>query len=90
MSLIVVPTRRRKLNNREWFVVFRGFQPGIYCSYLEAQKSIEGYRCPKINKYKSYKIAKDAFNKYCEIRDVKGEKSSDYEWSYNVPYRRKD
>lgn len=90
MGLIVVPIRRRKWNKRGWFVVFRGFQPGIYRSYLEAEKSIEGYRNPKIKRYESYKSAKEAFSKYCAIRDVKGEKTSDFEWSYNVPYRRKD
>ncbi|GGA67133.1 hypothetical protein GCM10011369_05960 [Neiella marina] len=63
---------------KKWYVVFLGNKPGIYNSYRNVMKYITGYQMPSWKSYDTYEEAEDAFERYCEIRDVTSKKT--YVW----------
>jgi ribonuclease HI len=49
-------------DKNKYFVVWKGFAPGIYKSWEECQKQIQGYPNAKYKGFKTYEVAQQAFD----------------------------
>jgi ribonuclease HI len=48
-------------DKNKYFVVWKGFSPGIYETWQECQKQIQGYPNAKFKGFKTYEVAKQAY-----------------------------
>lgn len=61
--------------NKKYYVVWAGFNPGIYDNWEECKRQVTGFDRAKYKSFKTRDEAEDAFNQsYETIRDLKGKK----------------
>jgi len=64
-----------KSAKQKYYVVWRGFKPGIYSSWEMCRKQITGYENAQYKSFASLEEARQAFEKsYVEIMELKGKK----------------
>ncbi len=67
-----------KKSVKKYYVVWRGFHPGIYNSWEACQKEVSGYEGAQFKSFNSFEEAQQAFEKpYQEIVELKGKKNLD-------------
>ena len=65
-----------KSGKKKFYVVWHGFNPGIYTTWDDCKKQVEGYEAAKYKSFKTKEEAESAFNKsYQEIFELKGKKN---------------
>ena len=66
----------KKREKKKYYVVWRGFRPGIYPSWETCKKQIYGYEGAQYKSFSSLEEARRAFEKsYEAIRELKGKKN---------------
>ncbi len=61
---------------QKYYVVWRGIKPGIYRTWDECKRQIEGFEGAQYKSFKTEEEAKHAYSKsYQEIRELKGKKN---------------
>ncbi|HFB61622.1 MAG TPA: ribonuclease H [Bacteroidetes bacterium] len=66
----------KKSGKKKYYVVWRGFRPGIYSTWEACKEQIQGYERAQYKSFDSLEEAKQAFEKsYEEIRELKGKKN---------------
>lgn len=56
--------------NRKFYVVFDGYQPGIYDTWEECKRQVEGYRNAKYKSYPNCEEATIAFRKVMDVDEM--------------------
>lgn len=65
-----------KKTGQKYYVVWRGFKPGIYTSWDECKKQVEGFEKAQYKSFPSLEEAENAFRQsYESIRELKGKKN---------------
>ncbi|MBE0649571.1 MAG: ribonuclease H family protein [Bacteroidales bacterium] len=65
-----------KKSGQKYYVVWRGFNPGIYTSWEECKKQVEGFEKAQYKSFTSKEEADNAFKQsYENIRELKGKKN---------------
>lgn len=65
-----------KKAGQKYYVVWRGFKPGIYNTWEACKKQVEGFEKAQYKSFTSREEAESAFNKsYETIRELKGKKN---------------
>ncbi len=66
----------KKSGKKKYYVVWRGFRPGIYSTWEACKKQVEGFERAQYKSFGSLEEAQRAFEKsYEEIRELKGKKN---------------
>ncbi|UBM62659.1 ribonuclease H family protein [Candidatus Sulfidibacterium hydrothermale] len=66
----------KKNGKKKYYVVWRGFRPGIYHTWEACKEQINGYERAQYKSFSSLEEARAAFEKsYEEIRELKGKKN---------------
>ncbi len=66
----------KKSGKKKYYVVWRGFRPGIYSTWEACKAQVQGYERAQYKSFDSLEEAKQAFEKsYEEIRELKGKKN---------------
>jgi len=66
----------KKAEKKKYYVVWRGFRPGIYSTWEACKEQIHGYDRAQYKSFTSLEEAKQAFKKsYEEISELKGKKN---------------
>ena len=65
-----------KKSGQKYYVVWRGFKPGIYTTWEACKKQVEGFEKAQYKSFPSREEAESAFNQsYETIRELKGKKN---------------
>lgn len=65
-----------KKSGQKYYVVWRGFKPGIYTTWDACKKQVVGFENAQYKSFGSREEAEDAFNQpYESIRELKGKKN---------------
>ncbi|MBN2615560.1 MAG: ribonuclease H family protein [Bacteroidales bacterium] len=65
-----------KKSAKKFYVVWRGFKPGIYTTWDECKKQVTGFDGAQYKSFKSKEEAQQAFEQsYEQIRELKGKKN---------------
>jgi viroplasmin and RNaseH domain-containing protein len=75
----------KKSSKKNWYVVFVGVCPGIYRTWEEARRQVDGYRMPDYKHFDSLAKAKKAFSQRsrCGYDSTKT-----FNWNHKIPRRR--
>lgn len=64
-----------KKSSKKYYVVWRGFKPGIYLTWEECKKQVAGFEGAQYKSFQSIEEARQAFDRsYEQVREMKGKK----------------